>query len=47
MLVRRRTSLYVSRGIGTVFLPYRLNCPPEAVVLTLERRAGGESGRVI
>jgi predicted MPP superfamily phosphohydrolase len=26
----------VSRGIGTVFVPYRLNCPPEVAVLTLE-----------
>jgi uncharacterized protein len=27
--------LYVNRGIGTVGLPFRLNCPPEITVLTL------------
>jgi uncharacterized protein len=30
-----RTQLYVNRGIGTVGLPVRLNCPPEITVLTL------------
>ena len=29
--------LYVNRGIGTVGLPFRLNCPPEITELTLER----------
>ena len=32
-----RTQLYVNRGIGTVGVPIRLNCPPEITVLTLER----------
>jgi hypothetical protein len=27
--------LYVNRGIGTVGLPLRLNCPPEITVITL------------
>ena len=27
--------LYVNRGIGTVGLPFRLNCPPEITVFTL------------
>jgi predicted MPP superfamily phosphohydrolase len=27
--------LYVNRGIGTVGLPFRLNCPPEITVHTL------------
>jgi uncharacterized protein len=27
--------LYVNRGIGTVGLPFRLNCPPEITVITL------------
>lgn len=30
------TSLFVSRGIGTVYVPCRINCPPEVAVLTLE-----------
>jgi hypothetical protein len=29
------TQLYVTRGIGTVGLPIRINCPPEVTVLTL------------
>ncbi len=29
--------LYVNRGIGTVGLPIRLNCPPEITVFTLRR----------
>lgn len=28
--------LYVNRGIGTVGLPFRLNCPPEITVHTLQ-----------
>lgn len=27
--------LYVSRGLGTVILPFRLHCPPEITMLTL------------
>lgn len=40
-LVADRTTLYVSRGIGTVYLPVRLNCPPEVSVLRLRSRARG------
>lgn len=29
--------LYVNRGIGTVGLPFRLNCPPEITLITLRR----------
>jgi uncharacterized protein len=32
---RRNTSIFVSRGVGTVYVPYRLNCPPDISVLTL------------
>jgi predicted MPP superfamily phosphohydrolase len=32
------TSIFVSRGVGTILIPYRLNCPPEVAVVTLERR---------
>jgi predicted MPP superfamily phosphohydrolase len=41
--VRGATILYVSRGVGTVVVPVRLNCPPEAVVLTLRT---GDRARV-
>jgi hypothetical protein len=33
---RENTSAFVSRGVGTVYLPVRVSCPPEVVVLTLE-----------
>src|SRR3954454_1532219 len=33
---RQGTSIFVSRGVGTVYLPIRINCPPEVVILTLE-----------
>lgn len=29
------TTLFVSRGIGTVYLPWRFNCPPEVAEITL------------
>ena len=32
---RENTSIFVSRGVGTVYVPVRLNCPPEVAVLTL------------
>jgi predicted MPP superfamily phosphohydrolase len=31
----KRTQLYVSRGLGTVALPMRFNCPPEITQITL------------
>jgi predicted MPP superfamily phosphohydrolase len=31
-----KMQLYVNRGIGTVGLPFRLNCPPEITLLTLQ-----------
>lgn len=34
---RGQTSLFVSRGVGTVYVPIRLNCPPDVAVLTLRR----------
>jgi uncharacterized protein len=34
---RDNTSIFVSRGVGTVYIPYRLNCPPDIAVLTLKR----------
>jgi uncharacterized protein len=36
---RGPTTAFVSRGIGTVYVPIRINCPPEVAVLTL-RPAG-------
>jgi predicted MPP superfamily phosphohydrolase len=33
---RGRTTMFVSRGLGTVYVPVRINCPPEVAVLTLQ-----------
>jgi predicted MPP superfamily phosphohydrolase len=33
------TSLFVSRGVGTVYVPVRVNCPPDVSLLTLRRRS--------
>jgi predicted MPP superfamily phosphohydrolase len=30
------TTIFVSRGVGTVYLPIRINCRPEVAVLTLD-----------
>jgi predicted MPP superfamily phosphohydrolase len=45
-LQRLNTTLHVSRGIGTVFLPYRLNCPPEVSVLTLQNQPPPRNSRM-
>ena len=34
------TSMFVSRGIGTVYAPVRIGCPPEVSIVTLRRKAG-------
>jgi predicted MPP superfamily phosphohydrolase len=36
---RDSTSIFVSRGVGTVYVPVRINCPPEVAVVTLRRRS--------
>jgi predicted MPP superfamily phosphohydrolase len=36
---RENTTIYVSRGVGTVYVPLRLNCPPEVAIVTLRRLA--------
>lgn len=32
---RGPTTMFVSRGVGTVYVPVRINCPPEVALLTL------------
>ena len=32
---RGNTTAFVSRGVGTIYVPIRVNCPPEVAVLTL------------
>lgn len=34
---RENTRIFVSRGIGTVYVPARINCPPEVALVTLRR----------
>jgi predicted MPP superfamily phosphohydrolase len=36
---RENTSIFVSRGVGTVYVPVRINCPPEVAIVTLKRRS--------
>jgi predicted MPP superfamily phosphohydrolase len=36
---RDNTSLFVSKGVGTVYVPVRINCPPDVAVLTLRPAA--------
>jgi uncharacterized protein len=33
---RENTAIFVTRGVGTVYVPVRINCPPEVAILTLE-----------
>ena len=33
---RDRTTMFVSRGVGTIYVPVRINCPPEVAILTLQ-----------
>src|SRR6185436_12812927 len=33
---RGNTTMFVSRGLGTVYVPVRINCPPEVAILTLQ-----------
>ena len=37
---RKATKVFVSRGVGTVYLPMRINCPPDVAVLTLRQASG-------
>ncbi len=38
---REGTPLFVSRGVGTVYVPIRIICPPEVAVLTLQPAMSG------
>lgn len=44
LIVRENTTGFVSRGLGTIYIPCRVNCPPEVALLTLspaiQHRAG-------
>ncbi len=33
---RDDTTMFVSRGLGTIYVPVRVNCPPEVAILTLQ-----------
>jgi predicted MPP superfamily phosphohydrolase len=37
------SNMYITRGIGTVGLPLRLNCRPEITILTLKQKSPAES----
>jgi len=36
---RGATTMFVSRGVGTVYVPVRINCPPEVAIVTLRRKS--------
>jgi predicted MPP superfamily phosphohydrolase len=36
---RDNTNIFVSRGVGTVYVPVRINCPPEVAIVTLRRQS--------
>jgi uncharacterized protein len=36
---RGDTTIFVSRGVGTVYVPFRFHCPPDISILTLNTRA--------
>lgn len=39
LATRGRTQVCVSRGVGTVYLPVRVNCPPDVSLVTLRSAA--------
>lgn len=39
---RGQTSMFVSRGVGTVYVPVRINCPPEVAILALRKESEHE-----
>jgi uncharacterized protein len=41
---RGKTAMFVSRGVGTVYVPVRVNCPPEIAVLTLQPDSSAAAG---
>jgi predicted MPP superfamily phosphohydrolase len=40
----QRTVMFVSRGVGTVYVPVRINCPPEVALLTVQPDASTSAG---
>ena len=36
---RDNTTIFVSRGLGTVYVPLRINCPPEVALITLRHQS--------
>jgi hypothetical protein len=36
---QENTWMFVSRGVGTVYVPVRINCPPEVAIVTLKRKS--------
>jgi predicted MPP superfamily phosphohydrolase len=44
LLVRENTTMFVSRGVGTIYVPCRIGCPPEVALLTLTRAHNSPAG---
>jgi predicted MPP superfamily phosphohydrolase len=43
LAARGDTRIFVSRGIGTVYVPVRINCAPEVAILTLRPAPAGST----
>jgi predicted MPP superfamily phosphohydrolase len=41
---RGNTAIFVSRGVGTVYVPVRINCPPDVAILTLRTEPTSHAG---
>lgn len=41
----RSTSMYLNRGIGLTFVPWRINCPPEIALIRLKGAEAATSGK--
>lgn len=44
LLARENTTMFVSRGVGAIYVPCRIGCPPEVAVLTLTRARSATRG---
>jgi hypothetical protein len=40
---RENTAIFVTRGVGTVWVPVRINCPPEVAILTVQPHVHDEA----
>ena len=44
---RKSSRMYVNRGVGLTFLPWRLHCPPEIAIIKLSAPADKANRRLV